>query len=251
MDKIEHSLIIPFYKSASFLESTLDQVFEWFDSLDVSYEIICVDDGSPDDTWDTLNKYKKSKNKKELILLKHEVNMGKGYAIRTGVKESKGNFVYFTDADLTYPIKSLKSIIDALKDGADIAIACRTHPESKYVVAPTFFPILFRRHLMGRIFNLIVRLIVIPGIKDTQAGMKGFLRDAIIPIIFKGRLNRFSFDVELLFLARKNKLVIKEVPVVYIYRKEPSTVKFFLDTIRMLRDMFLIRYWNFKGLYDK
>jgi len=248
-ESLEHSLIIPFYKSASYLAGTLERAFAWGEGTGESFEVLAVDDGSPDSTWEALLEFRKKFPDLPLSLLKHEKNQGKGMAVRTGVRAARGKFVYFTDADLTYPLESLDALAAALKDGADMAIGCRTHPESRYLVSPAFFPILFRRHLSGRIFNLLVRLLVVPGIHDTQAGIKGFRKASAKRIFAMGRLNRFSFDVELLFLARKWGLDVREVPVLFIYGKEPSTVRFFQDSLRMIRDMLLIRWWDLTGRY--
>lgn len=249
MDPIEHSLIIPFYKSASYLGDTLERAFAWGEGTGESFEVLAVDDGSPDGTWEALLEWDASFGNHPLKVLRHERNQGKGMAVRTGVRAAQGRFVYFTDADLTYPLESLDSLMKALKEGADLAIGCRTHPESRYLVSPAFFPILFRRHLSGRIFNLLVRLLVVPGIHDTQAGIKGFRKASAKRVFSIGRLNRFSFDVELLFLARKWGLKVEEVPVLFIYGKEPTTVRFLQDSFRMIRDMVLIRWWDLTGRY--
>ena len=249
MGEPKHSLIIPFYRSASFLARTLDEVLEWFDGRGESFEVLAVDDGSPDETWSTLEAYKRVHPRPELRLLRHGANRGKGQAIRTGVVAARGRFIYFTDADLTYRLSSLAGLMAALEEGADLAIGCRTHRDSRYEVAPSFFPVLFRRHLMGRFFNLLVRLFVVPGIRDTQAGLKGFTREAAARIFPLGRLNRFSFDVELLFLARKLGFTIAERGVHFVYRKEPTTVRFLRDSFKMLRDMVRIRLGYHRGVY--
>ncbi len=249
MDPVEHSLIIPFYKSASYLGDTLERAFAWGEGTGDAFEILAVDDGSPDETWKVLQDFHARRKDRPLRLLRHERNMGKGMAVRTGVEASRGRYIYFTDADLTYPLESLDTLMKALKDGADMAIGCRTHPKSRYLVSPAFFPILFRRHILGRLFNLLVRVLVVPGVHDTQAGIKGFRKASAKRIFGMGRLNRFSFDVELLFLARKWGLRIEEVPVLFIYGKEPTTVRFIQDSLRMVRDMFLIRWWDWTGRY--
>ncbi len=242
-------MIIPFFKSASYLGDTLEKAFAWGEGTGEPFEILAVDDGSPDGTWEALREFEARSGERPLKLLRHPVNMGKGMAVRTGVEAARGRFVYFTDADLTYPLDSLDSLTRALKEGADMAIGCRTHPDSRYLVSPAFFPILFRRHLLGRLFNLLVRALVVPGVHDTQAGIKGFRKASAKRIFAMGRLNRFSFDVELLFLARKWGLTIREVPVLFIYGKEPSTVRFVQDSLRMIRDMLLIRWWDLSGKY--
>ena len=248
-EPLEHSLIIPFYRSAPYLGETLEKAFAWGDSRGEPYEVLAVDDGSPDDTWETLVRFRKEERRRPLRIFRHERNQGKGMAVRTGVRAARGRFVYFTDADLTYPLESLDALTKALKAGADLAIGCRTHPESRYLVSPSSFSILFRRHLAGRLFNLLVRLLVVPGIHDTQAGIKGFRKASAKRIFAMGRLNRFSFDVELLFLARKWGLRVEEVPVLFIYGKEPTTVRFLQDSLRMIRDMLLIRWWDLSGRY--
>src|SRR5205814_9751513 len=127
-------------------------------------------------------------------------------------------------------------LLAALDRGAQVAIGSRMHLDSRYVVAPTFFGKLFTRHFMGRAFNLLVRMLVVPGVHDTQAGLKGFQRAAARELATPVRLDRFSFDVELLYLAQRLGLRIVECPVLFLYRQEPSTVRFIRASWATLHD---------------
>jgi len=164
---------------------------------------------------------------------------------------ARGEFVVFTDADLTYPVDNCQPLLDALAAGADVVYGSRMHPDSRYVVAPTFFGKLFTRHFMGRTFNLLLRLIVVRGVLDSQAGLKGCRKAAAVQLAHRVRLPRFSFDVELFFVARRLGLSIVECPVQFIYRKEPSTVHFVRDSLAMVRDMLRVRLRGWRRVYDR
>lgn len=247
------TLVVPVYNGGHFLRSSLEQAWNWLAAQRRPTELLVVDDGSTDTTQGVIDAFARAVAGREgptFRALRHEPNRGKGAAVRRGLLEASGELVVFTDADLTYPIQNVGTIVTALEDGADLAYGDRMHPESRYVVAPTFFGYLFTRHAMGRVFNLLVRGFVVPGVMDTQAGLKGVKRAGAARLAV-GRMNRFSFDVELLFLARRFGMRLASCPVRFVYRKEPSTVRFLRDALRMVRDMARIRYWGWRGVYDR
>src|SRR5256884_1060929 len=155
----------------------------------------------------------------------------------------------FTDADLAYPVAEIDAMVRELDGGADVAIACRVLPESRYLMSPSFFHYLYTRHLMSRLFNRVVRVALLPGILDTQAGLKAFTARAAELIFPRLTVAGFGFDVELLYIARKHGLRVRQTAVQYRYDDEPSTVRFAADAAAMLRDLARIRWNDWRGGY--
>ncbi len=156
----------------------------------------------------------------------------------------------FLDADLAYPVDEITKIVRELETGSDVAIACRVLPESRYLMSPSFFHYLYTRHLMSRVFNLAVRLALLPRILDTQAGLKGFTARASELIFPRLTVAGFGFDVELLYVARKHGLKVAQAAVHYRYDDEPTTVRFVADAVGMLEDLVRIRWNDWRGRYD-
>lgn len=248
------TVILPVYRGASYLQRSLLQAHAWLAQQPQSTELLVIDDGSDDDTPDIIAAFVASvreNDRPKLTVLRNEPNRGKGYALRRAFLHARGDNVVFTDADLTYPIENVAHLVTALDAGADVVIGSRMHPDSRYVVAPSFFGYLFSRHLAGRVFNLLVRTLVVGGVLDSQAGLKGFRREVARSLAPRIRLGRFSFDVELLFIARRLGLRIVDCPVRFIYRKEPSTVHFLRDSLAMVRDIARVRWRGWRGVYDR
>ncbi|MDE2293480.1 MAG: glycosyltransferase, partial [Elusimicrobia bacterium] len=209
----------------------------------------CVDDGSTDATPRILAEAA-SEHPDWLRLLPLRANGGKGAAVAAGFASARGEFLLFLDSDLAYAPDQTLKVLAALEDGADVAIACRVLDESRFVMSPNFFRYLYTRHLMGRFFNLLVRSLVVPGLLDTQAGLKGFRRPAAQRLFKLRTLDRFSFDVEILFIAQRLGLRISQVPVEFRYFHEDSTVRFVRDTVAMLADLARIRMNGARGRYE-
>jgi len=248
------TLVIPVYNGARFLGNSLAVAAGWLGQQPRATELLVVDDGSSDETAGILAEFAKShagKDRPVVTVLRNQRNRGKGFSIRRAFLHAQGELLAFTDADLTYPIDNLEPIVQALEGGADLAYGSRMHQNSRYVVAPMFFGKLFSRHFMGRTFNLLVRTLVAPGVLDSQAGLKGFRRAAAAALAGRVQLTRFSFDIELFFVARRRGLRVVDCPVLFIYRKEPSTVHFLRDSLAMLRDMLKVRWRGFRGVYDR
>ena len=140
-------------------------------------------------------------------------------------------------------------MVRELDGGADVAIACRVLPESRYLMSPSFFHYLYTRHLMSRLFNRVVRVALLPGILDTQAGLKAFTARAAQLIFPRLTVAGFGFDVELLYIARKHRLRVRQTAVQYRYDDEPSTVRFAGDAAAMVRDLARIRWNDWRGRY--
>jgi dolichyl-phosphate beta-glucosyltransferase len=242
------SLVIPVYNAGNHIRENLETVVGYLKTQGFPWELIVVDDGSGDETPRILSEMRKIHP--EIKTPANGRNHGKGFAVRNGFEQATGKYLVFNDSDLAYPIEEVVKILRVLEGGSDLAIACRVLPESRFEISPAFFRYLYTRHLMGRFFNRIVRSFILPGILDTQAGLKGFTREAARRIFAKQTLNRFSFDVEVLYLAKKEGFKIEQVPVNFRYFFEESTVRFFRDTVRMLRDLWRIKRNNRKGVYS-
>lgn len=245
---IHLSLVIPVYNSANFIEQNVKIILDTLEKQPFNSELILVNDGSNDNSMELITRM--ATRNTHIKVLDNGQNQGKGYTVSHGFKEASGKYLVFNDADLAYPTDQVIRILQALESGNDVAIACRVLPESRFEISPAFFRYLYTRHLMGRFFNLLVRLTVLPGTLDSQAGLKGFTREAAQTIFARQTLKRFSFDVEVLFIARKFGLKVAQVPVNFRYFFEETTVRFAQDTLRMLRDLMKIRFNNMKRLYD-
>lgn len=175
---------------------------------------------------------------------KNENNRGKGYAIRRGIQESKGDVLLFSDADFSTPIEEFPRLAGYLENGCDISIGSRSLPNSNVGVRQTWI-----REGMGKIFNLLVRMIVLRGFIDTQCGFKSMKKERVLPLLPKMAVDGFCFDVEFLFLAKKAGLKIVEVPVTWI--NDPvSKVHILKDSTKMFLDLLRIRFRDGFGQYD-
>lgn len=234
------SIVIPAFNEEKRLPNTLKKIISYISSKKIQAEILVVDDGSKDDT----SKIAKSFAKSNVKLLSYGCNRGKGYAVRYGVLHSKGDLVLFSDADLSTPIEELEHFLVHIYAGFDIVIASRALPKSSILIHQPWY-----RELMGKSFNAVVRALAVKKIHDTQCGFKLFTKHASKIIFSKAIVEGFGFDVELLFLAQKFGLRIREEPVQWINSKETkvSPVK---DTLSMLGEIVKIRFNETKGLYD-
>lgn len=254
VDATQLTVVFPVYNGASFFRATLEQAWDWLEARAEACELLVVDDGSSDATPTMLREFAAGRDggaRTRFTVLTNTPNRGKGFSLCRAFLHARGEHVVFLDADLTYRLDGLEPLLAALRAGADVAYGSRMHADSRYVVAPSFFGTLFSRHLMGRCFNLLVRALVVRGIRDTQAGIKGFRAEAARALASRVRLPRFSFDVELFFVARRLGLRIDECPVRFIYCKEPSTVKFVRDSLSMAVDMLKVRWRGCRGVYDR
>jgi dolichyl-phosphate beta-glucosyltransferase len=233
------SIVVPAYNEEKRIRKSLDKIFDFLDSKQISYEVIVVDDGSKDKTVEIINSLKNSK----LRLLRNKKNSGKGQTVKNGMLEAKGNVVVFTDADLSTPIEEVDKALDWLEKGYDIIIGSRGLKNSDIKIKQPLY-----RRMMGRIFNIITQILSVRGIKDTQCGFKCFKKETVKKIFQKQTLTGFSFDVEILFLAQKYKYKIKEMPVQWLNDAE-SKVSPIKDSLRMFRDIFKIQINNMSGKY--
>ncbi|MGE5758801.1 MAG: glycosyltransferase [Gemmatimonadota bacterium] len=247
-DGVHLSLVIPVHNGGETdrLRGALATAADWLCGQPGRSELILVDDGSGPRTAEVLRDFAAETG---VTLLVNQRNRGKGYAVARGMLASAGRFRVFTDADLAYPIEEVDRILARLEAGSDIAIACRVLPDSRYVISPPFFRYLYTRHVMSRTFNWAVRHTLLPGLLDTQAGLKGFSARAAELVFRNLTVAGFGFDVELLYVARRLGLSIDQTPVRFRYDSEPSTLHFTRDAVTMLGDLARIRWNGFRGRY--
>lgn len=249
---MEYSIIMPAYNEAERITSSLTQVIMFMRNFSNDFEIIVVDDGSTDHTAAIVEEYTKANP--EVTLIKND-HRGKGYTVRSGVLISTGKYVCMADADMATPIDEIKRLMTWIIDNDfDIAIASREGVGAIRKGEP------FYRHLMGRVFNLIIRILILPGIQDTQCGfkvMKGDVARRVFkklilfgeksPAIKVARVT--AFDVELLVVAKRNGYKIRSVSVSWTYVPTPR-VHALRDSISNLLDVLRIKYNDLRGMYQ-
>ena len=237
------SIVIPAYNELRRLPPTLRKVYAWLDANGrADTEVLVVDDGSNDGTADAVSN--EFGARKGFAVLGYGGNRGKGFAVRHGLLHATGDRVLMTDADLSTPIEELVKLETAMASGgADLAMGSRALGE--VVVAQRGV-----RSFAGKIFNKIMRGVLFLPFHDTQCGFKLFKRDACGPVFEAMRVERFSFDVEMIFLSLRAGLVVAEVPVRWFNDPE-SKVRFLRDASRMFADVLRIRWWSMSGAYPR
>ena len=233
------SVIIPTYNESQRIKSTLIQISEYLDKSRFTYEIIVSDDGSSDNTKTQVELFTKSNAKIKLLALKHN---GKGWAIRNGLSYAVGTYRFICDADLSMPINYLEKFLPPSVEHSDIVIGSREIKGARRIGEPK------ARHLMGRMYNLLTRLIFCMNISDTQCGFKCFKWETVESIFAKQCINGFAFDMEILFLAKKSDLIITEIGIDWYY-KDLSKVRPGIDPILMALDLIKIRWRYLTGKY--
>jgi dolichyl-phosphate beta-glucosyltransferase len=242
MSAPELSIIVPAYDEEALIVSTLDGLQTYLSTRPERYEIIVVDDGSRDRTTELIRQWQEC-NQAELRLLVNPQNMGKGFSIRRGVLESRGQFIIFIDADLPYKLQAIDKFLETLRNGSDLAIGSRVLPGSQVKGVPVV------RYFSGQIFSLMVQTMLFPGLPDTQCGFKSFRAAAAREIFRRTTINGFGFDVEMLFVARKRKLAIQPVAVQMIDHRHRSRVRLILDSFKMFANLFMVRWNDVRGKY--
>ncbi len=243
------SLVLPIYKAESFLKASFAAIDGFLSAKSYDSEVILVVDGCHS-SLEICKSFVQKQHPYHVEIIINDVNQGKGFSVKQGMLQASGEYCVYLDCDLAYPIQEVDKILVALAGGVDMAIACRVLEESRFTMSPVFFRYLYTRHLAGRIFNFLVRHTLVPTILDTQPGLKGFSNSAAKQIFHRQTLNGFSFDVEILYIARFLQLTVQQVAVHFKYFNEPTTVRFLQDTIATLRDMIMIYRNGVKGRYS-
>lgn len=238
MDTPFLSIIIPAHNEAARLPQTLSSVQSYLDNKNFDAEVIVVENASTDDTTQIVRDWQDKMPNLHLI---SRQEAGKGGAVKQGMLEARGAYRFMADADLSMPITELDKFLSPDID-YHVAIASREAKGAKRVDEPEY------RHLIGRAFNLLVKLIVLPGIEDSQCGFKCFSAEAAQRIFPLQTMSGWSFDVEVLAIARELGYAITEVPVLWYYQ-EGSRINVFKDSWRMFRDLWRIRRNRKQGMY--
>ncbi len=245
---MDNSLIVPVYKAESFLPDRLKEIDRTLSSEARGWELLLVVDASPDRSEAICRDFASVPRRYPIQVLVNERNLGKGGTVRRGMQAASGRLRIFTDCDGAYPLTEVLKVRDHLEKGADVVIASRILSDSFYVLNAKNFRRFYLRHLAGRLFNHLVNLILPLHCDDTQAGLKGFRIEAAEYLFSKGRMNGFAFDVELLYLARRSSLSIKEIPV-HSYHQPSFTMNLGIDGLKMTWDLLRMRYWAARGRY--
>ncbi len=236
-----YSIIIPAYNESERIGGTLDKILAYSTRHGWDVEIIVVNDGSHDNTAEIVRG--STVQHPGLQLLENPGNRGKGYSVRNGMLHAGGEILLFTDADLSSPIEEASKLFAAIEAGADVAIGSRwLRSELQTQKQPLY------RQLFGRIFNLLLRVILGLKFKDTQCGFKAFTRRSAQTIFPQQQIERWGFDPELLYLAKKFGFTVAEVPVAWAHR-EGTRINPLRDGIRMFGEVLKIRWNALTGKY--
>ena len=235
------SIIIPAYNEQSRLPNTLEQAFHFLGKQSFKSEVVVVENGSTDKTFEVAQKF--AERHKNLRVI-HTEERGKGGAVQRGVREAGGEYVFICDADLSMPVEEISKFIPpALKD-FDIAIGSREAPGAVRYNEPYY------RHLTGRVFNMLIRLMVLPNLQDTQCGFKCLRAEVARDIFPFQTITGWAFDVELLYIAHYHGYRILEIPIDWYFNAD-SKVRVLRDSWRMFIDLLVIRRNARRGLYDR
>ena len=248
------SVVIPAYNEAKRIERTLSGATEYLDASGMTYEVLVIDDGSPDDTAAVVSAWATAHDAQTRVrVLRYDTNRGKGYAVRHGVLRATGVQILFMDADLATPmteLAKLQAVLHTASAGETVyAIGSRDTRGKDLLVRQPWY-----REKLGRVFNGTVQLLATPGIVDTQCGFKLMSRDAGRAIFSRCVLDGFSFDVEAIFVARRLGFRVVEVPVRWAHQEGaaafPSKIKYLLHGAKMIGELLRIR-WAHRGLHPQ
>ncbi len=237
------SIVIPAYNESARIGAALERVMECVTERGWDAEVLVVDDGSTDATPEIVTRWMDAHPRVHLV--QNPGNRGKGYSVRNGLLQAAGDVVMFTDADLSAPMEEAELLIAAIDEGADVAIGSRWLDRTRQTIHQPLY-----RQFFGRCFNWITRTVMGLPFKDTQCGFKAFKREAAQVIFRLQTIERWGFDPEILFIARKLKYTIREVPVTWGH-DERSRMSYLKDGMKMLEEMAVIRGNSVAGRYDE
>jgi len=232
---VDLSIVIPAYNEAERLPGSLKKIRRFIGEIPFSSEVIVVVEESEDSTLELSRMVVKDDPRFKII--DNKIRLGKGYAVRTGMLLASARHVFFMDTDLSTPLTDILVFLDYFSTHPEVQvlIGSRAHPKSRILQKQYLV-----RQNMGKIFNLLVHIFAIRGIKDTQCGFKSFRKEACREIFSRQKLNRFAFDVEVLVITKKLGYLIESLPVTWINSSE-SKVHMISDSLEMFRALFLIR----------
>ncbi len=245
------SIVIPTYNESERIDRTIETAVTYLTAQPYESELLIVNDGSSDATSAKAHAWADKWRMVRVVDIPHS---GKAVAVRRGVEAATGDIIAFTDADLATPLEFIKPFRASIAGGYDVVIGSREGTGSRRIGEPAL------RHVMGRVFNGLVRVTLLPGIQDTQCGFKMFTREAALDLFATSRLypenqkettgpRVTAFDVELLVIAKRRGYAIKIIPVTWTFG-ENSKVSAVSDTITNLRDVLTVKLNDLRGLYD-
>lgn len=234
------TIVIPAYNEEARLERSLEQVVLFVTQQSYSIEVIVVNNNSQDSTPHIAEDFAR---RYPFIRAVNEYQQGKGAAVRTGMLQGSGKYLIFCDADFSMPVEEIAKFVPPALADYDIAIASRELTGSRRIGEPEY------RHLMGRIYNFIVRVLAIPRIQDTQCGFKSFRREVAFHLFPLQTIDGWGFDVELLFIALQHGYRIVEVPITWHYFAQ-SRINPIRSSIEMFIEVFKVRLNGWQGRYD-
>lgn len=234
---------MPAYDEANRILPTLKRLEEYYSAQDYTWSVTVVSDGSTDGTNDIVQDF--CKDHPRFHLIAYSPNRGKGYAVRQGMLQADGEIILFCDADLATPQEETVKLLPHMQAGADIAIGSRPLKSSKLEKRQPFY-----REMLGRAANLVIQLLGVRGIKDTQCGFKMFTRGAAREVFSRCKFNGFSFDFEALMIAKDLEMKIAEVPIRWAHQ-EGSKVVLWRDVPRALRDLVKLRLMGKKRRLER
>jgi dolichyl-phosphate beta-glucosyltransferase len=238
-DAVSLSVVIPAYNEERRLGATLDQVCGFLSRQPWHWEVRVVDDGSHDRTAAIVEA---AAAREPRVRVQREPHRGKGGAVKAGLLAAAGQYRFICDADLSMPIAEIRRFLPPALTGFDVAIGSREGVAARRIGEP------IHRHLLGRLFNMGVRWLTLPGIQDSQCGFKMFTADAVRAIFPQVTVDGWAFDVEVLTIARARGLRVVEVPIEWHYRRE-SQINMVRDGFAMLREVLRIRTRAIRGMY--
>jgi len=243
MQEFKYSIVIPAYNESARIPATLATVVSCVRANNWNAEVIVVNDGSRDDTAELVRAF--AATAPEVRLIENPGNHGKGYSVRNGILQAKGEIVMFTDSDLSAPIEEAPRLFAAIEQGADIAIGSRWLESGRQTHRQPLY-----RQFFGRCFNAVTRTVMGLRFADTQCGFKAFTRAAAQTIFPLQTIERWGFDPEILFIAVKRGFRVQEVPVSWAHDAR-TRMSYLRDGMKMLEEMAVIRWNALTGHYSK